>query len=140
MTVYVHEPLNDAPTRGDSAREDGAEWSHVAINGDEAELIAFAETIGLDRDHLQGRAIGRLHFDLTRAQHQATLAAGAVMVSSVEFLSRCFRATHPRCRWSITGMCEMAENPLAAAILGAPAAEDPCVIGGSARFCYLDTK
>lgn len=55
----------------------GQMWCHLWTDGTEAELIDFAESIGMKRHWIQ-RKQGFLHFDLVPSRRKDALTKGAV--------------------------------------------------------------
>jgi hypothetical protein len=91
MTIYVHEPIDYGRDHNATTRRLGGKWSHAATDGDVAELVAFAEHIGLKRAWLQGTSPRDYHFDLTPGKYFAALRAGAVRVTATELARLCWR-------------------------------------------------
>lgn len=75
MTVYVDTM---------SAPLGRMKMCHMAADST-AELLAMADTIGLNRTHLQDVGTYREHFDVCQSKRAAAIAAGAVSVGQMEF-------------------------------------------------------
>ncbi len=88
MTVYVDQITTYSPTiiQG-QARMWGNQWSHLWTNGDIEELHIFAEAIGLKREWFQPHHIFD-HYDIVPSRRDRALRAGAVFITTREFLRR----------------------------------------------------
>ena len=73
--IYVDELRNVVP-KGPRARRNGTGWCHMWADS-EAELLTFAEYIGLKKEWAQRRP-RLLHFDLTPAKRELALDNGAI--------------------------------------------------------------
>jgi hypothetical protein len=63
-------------------------WSHLATDGTEAELVAFAVRIGCAASWIQHQGRPTVHFDLTPAMRARAIKAGAIPLSSMELARR----------------------------------------------------
>jgi hypothetical protein len=64
-------------------------WCHLASDGGQAELLAFAAALGLLGRLQRGPRHRIAHFDLTARWRALAIAAGAQQVSSRELVKRC---------------------------------------------------
>lgn len=74
MTIFV-----DRPTWPGHGRL----WSHLISDTSYAELHAFAGSLGIPR-----RAFERDHYDVLAERYDSAVAAGAIVISSRELVSR----------------------------------------------------
>lgn len=72
MSVYV-----------DSARRPyrGMIMCHMFADNDD-ELVAFAESLGIDRKHHQAPRTGRSHFDICAAKRKIAVRMGAIEITN----------------------------------------------------------
>jgi Rieske Fe-S protein len=86
MTVFVDE-VTSYPTEAiqPRARQHGNRWSHLWCDGDEDELHALAERIGLRRSWFQTHGTLR-HYDCVPSKRSAAIRCGAVVMSLRQFL------------------------------------------------------
>lgn len=80
MTVYVDNAFIRATVRNNRYRHT-SRWCHLMCDGDDAELVAFAERIGLQARWIQDAGTERGHFDVTEPKRHAAVKAGAVEIS-----------------------------------------------------------
>lgn len=78
MAVYVDTPF--AATVVNGGRRLKSRWCHMMADS-EAELIEFAERIGLRRSWIQYPGTPRVHFDLTAGRRAAAVRNGAIEVT-----------------------------------------------------------
>lgn len=62
---------------------------HMATDGDTAELLAMADTIGLNRKWLQKAGSVYEHFDVSKGYRAKAVAAGAIEVTQRELVRKC---------------------------------------------------
>lgn len=90
MAVYV-DPLKPWPQKAKGGRRyfgEGKQSCHLATDGEEDELHAFAAGIGMRREWFQPEPLG--HYDLTPKRRAAAVKAGAVELPSPrELVRRC---------------------------------------------------
>ncbi len=65
-------------------------WSHMTSDASEAELHEMAQAIGLRREWFQDHPT-HPHYDITPPKRRAAIARGAVEVTSIEALRRCYK-------------------------------------------------
>lgn len=90
MAIYV-DPLIGWPQKATSGQRyfgNGKESCHLATDGDVDELNRFALSIGLRRAWLQPSS-NLPHYDLTPSRRAAAVRAGAIEVSSQDFVRLC---------------------------------------------------
>lgn len=92
MTVYVDALFRSRAYHGDQAAQaafvgsrTGHQWCHMITDGDDDELHALAQKIGLKRSWYQGD-----HYDLTPSKRALAIKAGAVEID-VQDLVRILR-------------------------------------------------
>lgn len=66
-----------------------ARWSHMATDGDLADLHRMAAQLGLKRSWFQNEP-RHPHYDVTPSKRALALRLGAQAVSSEELIRRCF--------------------------------------------------
>jgi hypothetical protein len=81
MTVYVDQPIF-------SYR--GQMYCHMATDGDLYELHVMAQRIGLKFSWFQNK-VGHPHYDLSPNKRALALQNGAVEVSCIELVRKCYR-------------------------------------------------
>jgi len=77
MTFYVDRSIH--PFRGTL-------YCHLMTDGTDAELIKFAEQIGMNRKWIQKAGTPHAHFDLAPSLRKRAVTAGAVEVRGRELL------------------------------------------------------
>ena len=80
MTVFVDNAFIQATVRNNRFRHT-SRWCHLMCDGDDAELVAFAERIGLQAHWIQNPDTDHAHFDVTESRRAAAVKAGAVEIS-----------------------------------------------------------
>lgn len=86
MTVWV-----DDMYRHPMGRFGRMKMSHLIADGGEAELLEFADRIGLARRWIQhaGQGRGRVHFDISMSMRRKAVEAGAVEITLRECGAMC---------------------------------------------------
>lgn len=79
MTIYVD----------DVQRYPTGSWSHMATDGDLAELHEMAAKIGMQRRWFQGRNKRHPHYDVRPTKRALAIQYGAVAVDGIELVRRC---------------------------------------------------
>ncbi len=80
MTIYV-DNLNLRASVKNGARTHTSRWCHLMSDVDDAELLAFAQRIGLKPEWLQDAGTFTSHFDVTEPKRRAAVRAGAIEIS-----------------------------------------------------------
>ncbi len=88
MAIYIDELMTfpDVAIKP-GIRHLGNQWCHMACDGDLEELHAFAERLGMQRRWFQDHRLVP-HYDLTPTKRALAVEAGAIQITSSEFVRR----------------------------------------------------